>query len=461
VNKNLLRTARLAIALAALMVAAAAWSPALAVPVFARKYQTSCGTCHTIFPKLNAFGEAFRLNGYRMPAETEEQVKEVPVSLGAEAGKKAWPAVVWPNTIPGHTPLAVNVKMEDVFASSHDESGRAMTRNDFQFPQEVNLFAAGTLGDRFGFLGELTYGETPEGGAEVEIEHAQLTVNSPFGPEHAFNFKVGKFAPDLADGFQEMWLMTDNGVDTLFGYSPIGAQGGDGVSDNGGIGLPDNVKAIEVYGVTAHRFFYTVGMTNGLGPVQSRNSADTNSSRDYYARVDYKFGGMGLDGDTSGVNLPPENWRERSVRIGLFGYTGDGSQVDFALSDTLTVRDDRYDRAGVYVSWYFRDLNVFGVALHGKDRLVVTDAEAETETQSTRSYDSWFVQADYVFRPPFQASLRYESLNPADPEAESVRLANANFSWLFRANMKFMAEYRRDLNDSLNYTLAGVLRFAF
>ena len=51
-----------------------------AFPIFARKYQTSCVTCHTVYPKLNAFGEAFRLNGYRMPKETEEQIKQKPVS---------------------------------------------------------------------------------------------------------------------------------------------------------------------------------------------------------------------------------------------------------------------------------------------------------------------------------------------------------------------------------------------
>jgi hypothetical protein len=40
---------------------------AQAVPSFARKYQTSCLTCHTVYPVLNPFGEAFRRNGYRFP----------------------------------------------------------------------------------------------------------------------------------------------------------------------------------------------------------------------------------------------------------------------------------------------------------------------------------------------------------------------------------------------------------
>ena len=78
-----------------------------AIPAFARKYETSCQTCHVVFPKLNAFGEAFRLNGYRMPKETEEMVKEKPISLGAPAYKKLWPSAIWPGEISSSVPLAV------------------------------------------------------------------------------------------------------------------------------------------------------------------------------------------------------------------------------------------------------------------------------------------------------------------------------------------------------------------
>ena len=31
-----------------------------AIPSFARKYGTSCGTCHVLAPKLNAFGSGFK-----------------------------------------------------------------------------------------------------------------------------------------------------------------------------------------------------------------------------------------------------------------------------------------------------------------------------------------------------------------------------------------------------------------
>src|SRR5512140_244447 len=256
---------------------------ARAIPAFARMHKTSCQTCHIGFPKLNAVGESFRLNGYRMPGEN--MAEEPPQSLGAEAYKKMWPKAIWPSDIPAHIPLALNIKMVSAYESSLDESGRTVTKNDFQFPQEANLFSAGTLGDHMGFLGEVTWSEGASGTAETELEHAELHINSPFGPEHLVNFKIGKFAPDLADGFQEMWISTDNGIDTLFSYNPIGVNGGNSLAeDGGGISLPAIVKGIETYGVSHHRFFYTAGVTNGLGPSASGN-VDANAHKDMYARV--------------------------------------------------------------------------------------------------------------------------------------------------------------------------------
>ena len=459
------RRTTLLLGLGALLLSSA--FPARAVPAFSRKYQTSCQTCHQIFPKLNPFGEAFRLNGYRLPAETEEQVKVKPVSIGAEAYERIWPKMVYPGDIPGAVPLALNVKMANLYASSHDESGRQIVHNDFQFPQEANLFAAGTLGKSFAFFAEVTYAENPDGSSGVEIEHARLDWNNVVGPDHLVNIRIGKFAPNLFDGFQEMWLMTNNGVATLFTYNPIGFAGGTGLADSGGgVSLPARPRAIELYGVAAHRIFYTVGVAQPISSGGPNGTFGSNSHKDFYARLDYKLGGMGLDGDTTGVKLPPENWRETSLRVGLFGYTGNGTDVDFDVTDgkgnAFKMQDRRYDRVGVYASWLFGDLNLFGVAMHGRDRLELRDAgTGEVVDTTRRTYDVWFAQADYVIVPPFQVSARYESLRPADPAAESIRFLNANFSYLVRANIKLMLEYRRDLHDSQNYTIATVLRFAY
>ena len=473
-------------------------APASAFPIFARKYQTSCVTCHTVYPKLNAFGEAFRLNGYRMPKETEEQIKQKPVSLGSEAYKRVWPDAVWPNELPGNAPLAVNVKMASVYNSATDASGnKTIVHNDFQFPQEVNLFAAGTLGEHMSFLIELTHAENSDGSASLENEHARLGFENLFGPEHAFNIRVGKFAPNLYDGFQEMWIMTDNGVDSMFSYNPVGFKGGTGIIDDAGgvVSLPARVRGIEAYGVLDRRFFYPFGVSSKIAPgANSPNPAgslnntgipngnfNNSTHKDFYARVDYKFGGMGLDGDTEGVTLPPENWRENSFRVGLLALKGNATGVDFLATDTsgnpiidpadganpYHLQDTGYTRTGIFASWVHSDLNVFGVYLNGKDTIELRSADNLTVySTDDRTYKAYFVQADYVIAPPFQVSARYERLTPGDTSVQPIKTVNLNFTYLAAANLKFMVEYNKQDQSGANgfgsnKSLNTILRAAF
>jgi len=452
---------------------AATASTAFAIPAFARKYQTSCQTCHIVFPKLNAFGEAFRLRGYQMPGETEEMVKEPPVSLGAPAYKRLWPHAVWPGAISSHTPLAVNVKLADVNTSSLNDDGSVThVWNDLQFPQEVNIFGAGTLGDHISYLSEVTFGEEPDGSVAVEIEHASIDFDSPFGPEDLVHVRLGKFAPNLVDGFQEMWISTDAGIDSLFNYNPIGINGGtglgaDGVSPNP-ISLPALVRGIEGYGIIRHRALWVAGIASGIGPGPKDTTGrfNGNNAMDLYARVDYKIGGMGLDGDMGGRPVPDKNWQDNSLRLGAFAYRGDASDINFPLTteDGLmtNIQDVHFVRTGVYASLFFGNLNVFTVYMHGSDSLQVFDAEtADMLSASQPDFHAWFAQADYLFYPWLQGGARYETVTPADRSVPTVKMGVANLSALVRANVKAMFEYQRDLDRGTNHSLNALLRFAF
>ncbi len=64
---------------------------ASAIPAFSRKYQTSCSTCHSDYPELNDFGEAFKKNGFKFPKDDETFVKEPPVLLGAKGAEGSLP----------------------------------------------------------------------------------------------------------------------------------------------------------------------------------------------------------------------------------------------------------------------------------------------------------------------------------------------------------------------------------
>ena len=56
--------------------------PAHAVPAFSRAHKVECTTCHTIYPELNEYGDAFLKNSY------------VYVGKGTKAIKKTTPAPV-------------------------------------------------------------------------------------------------------------------------------------------------------------------------------------------------------------------------------------------------------------------------------------------------------------------------------------------------------------------------------
>jgi hypothetical protein len=64
--------------LAGLVLTACLFAPALAdaIPAFARRYETSCRTCHDYHaPQLGAFGRLFLENGYQLPGGAEDAVR--------------------------------------------------------------------------------------------------------------------------------------------------------------------------------------------------------------------------------------------------------------------------------------------------------------------------------------------------------------------------------------------------
>ena len=118
------------------------------IPAFARKYKTSCATCHNGYPKLNAFGEAFRRSGYQFPGGTDpEFIKEEPVSLGAEGNKKAFPDAIWPGSLPGSSPLSLFLNGEV------DYNPKVDPRFTFDgLGSSIEGVASGTLGEDPGRL---------------------------------------------------------------------------------------------------------------------------------------------------------------------------------------------------------------------------------------------------------------------------------------------------------------------
>ncbi len=382
-----------------------------ALPAFARKYETSCVTCHEAFPRLNSVGEAFRINGYKF-VDDELYIKEEPVEMGDEAYKRLWPKkAIWPSDIPGLAPLSI------IMTSDYDIDlgGTKDARSTFVFPRSLKLLGAGKFGENVSFFTEVgfqqgeggghAHGESSEEGVQTSIE-GWLQFEDLFGWEDKFNLRVGTV------GMHELGLFTARDHNRLsvnpYLYSTwsiplpdehtLGDLLNESVSVEGNPFIVHAQPGIELNGF-GHRWRYAVGVVNGTGSV-----SDNNSEKDLYVQLAYKFGGRGFDGESKekGAGISSgDPWRDDSVTLSLFGYRGTGT-IKLAGQE----REDDFWRFGPGVQWKFHDLQLgAGYILGENDR--------PYGAISTRSVDSkaWFLEASYFVYPWLIPYARYEGLD--------------------------------------------------
>ena len=295
---------------------------ASAIPAFARKYGTSCTTCHTVYPKLNPFGEAFRRNGFRFPGTDSDVVKQPTVPLGADAYKGMFPDSVWPGTLPGSVPLSIGFNGQLVFHPITTNSGGAADNGAGvvadNLVEEGHLWAGGSFDDTITYFSELT--ASADG---IEIERAMVSFNDLVGPAHAVNVWVGKGSGTLNSfGPHSTYI-----ADAAFAPLPVTALFG---ATSGSWNLIDNFQTAEVNGTIEGMVDYSAGVTNGA-------NASVQTPTNAYVHVGAKLGGVRLDGESnSSVPDPKKPWAETAVTVDAFFYH---SKSSFTFADPGSTPD--------------------------------------------------------------------------------------------------------------------------
>ena len=153
---------------------------ARAAPTFARRYHTSCATCHQAFPRLNAVGESFRMSGFRF-VDDEVYRKVEPVELGDEAYKRLWPKALWPTDIPRYSPLSFVAR----FMTEIDVDGSRPRTITYLLPEEAELVWVGNIGSGIAFYGDIIYlqkdfgGQEPGSNATASLQPAVIQRSPP------------------------------------------------------------------------------------------------------------------------------------------------------------------------------------------------------------------------------------------------------------------------------------------
>lgn len=491
--------------------------PAFAIPVFSRKYGTSCITCHAGFPKLNSVGEAFRRNGYQFPQDDEFLVKDDPIPMGNEAYKDMWPNSLWPNDIPHLPPVAFRTRLGyNQFLSQSGED----PSDDFRFPMDFSLLSAGTLGKDISFYASMVlagrgaHGAGGHGGGhggeegpatlEPDLERVFVQFSNLFAwseeedeygmrraprwialPPHALNLRIGQFEPQVI----APWASIHRQLGTIARLPNVATIGGNEFR------FEPALRGIELNGTIRQYNSYAVGLVNGN---TAETAWDNNSHKDAYFRIARKWWGYPLDGvigqadfvnSDATSNEPDEDemaplgldfWREIQFETGVFGYFGrnrasvtvqdtynvalsGGGTLDLELPRTIA-RRDQFERIGFDARMQCQDLDIFGAWIWGWDRDPISDEEPD-ERERDQLF-TWFVEADYYVKPWLIGYGRFEQLKYGNGERQAeagISRGVVGAAGYVRANMRVVGEFviNAQGNNTTPNTFNALLDFAY
>lgn len=422
--------------------------PAQAVPSFARKYETSCLTCHTVYPALNPFGEAFRRNGYRFPSQNgsvdSDATKAEHIPLGQEEYKKTFPNSVWPDKISKSVPLSLMLN-GSVAVNLPGSDAEAAAGNTFTWAGisgEFHLFAAGSFDDKLTYFGQLTI---PDDGT-IEIETAYVLWNDVAGPRHLFNIWLGRLmSPQLNSfGFHSSYIS-----DTFLPAVTVAGLYSPSASFTLGQGHSDGIEA---NGIIGHRVDWSVGwIASSVSPGLGLPNAE-----DVYAHIGVKSGGVALDGEGRyGPNAPdPEKpWAEKAITLDVFAYHGlslfdngtgtvaNGTAAPIGQRDTFNALggslraqwDSLILNSGIAFEFHSQPYPGTFATVNGVGATINGAADATSATSIVQ-----YNELDYVVFPWFVPALRTEFTRLTQENAGAVSLFRVmpGIATLIRPNIK-------------------------
>ncbi len=364
------------------------------MPYFARKYGTSCNLCHTAYPKLNAYGESFRLHGYRFPKGDEEMAKIKQIPLGGE----------WPS------------KVAAIFPAGGVGHLRAQRVEDSRFTfelHELEFFYGDSLGETFSFwadftaIDEGTFPGTP-------FSRMFLGIYDLFGarlPKNAFNLQLGYFEPATNAFSAHRRLMLRN---YLYSDTRV-VTAGPNLSPSA-FRMRNSQLGAELNGIVADRLSYSAAVVNGSG-----NLNDIGSQKDYYARLLWKPVGMHFNG---------EGDMSEGLRAGGFGYFGRSNYT----TDNAAFRNSFF-RVGGDIGVEYHSFELSGLFQAGRDGNM--DALGRKLNTNSFAIELLYNQFFWAWLTPV---FRYEEFNYHESDFQDFSRYVISFVAQPSPNMRFTLE---------------------
>ena len=387
------------------MLPALFWSQnSSAVPSFSRKYQTSCYTCHSGFPNRNAFGEAFKNNGYRWPGgEEEDHSKQEQTKMGGEGWKKIFPESPWPTDIPGFAPFSLYVTgpLVNYADQVKTSTGKVTTQQTFYQggPIDARILFGGTIGENIGVVGAF------EGFAANSVRTNLRATWS--------------FAPGVNIGFGNGFSAWTGAASPISVYTSV---------------FPTSGTSTELNYVTGKEggFNLIAGVASATTSTATIPNIDSNKIDDTrYVRAKYKLFGAGLLSGAGGVYGNDYIGLDNSLAIGA-GFVSAGN--------------------GVLSSNYKGETFVYGADIAGNYGNL-TAGVAYTK-DSDLKLNNYAVDAGYYVYPWLLTRVRYANLGVAGVDQNNPTVTPSVTAWL-RANVSLAASYKLFTKSTLPTSTTG------
>lgn len=438
---------------------------AMAIPAFARKYHTSCSTCHSNWPELNDFGLAFKLNGFKFPKDDESFLKEPPLMLGAQAQKEAFPYSIYPGELP-ILPISFRYSGRLTYTSPQPPPVTAavgyVPSTDLFQPNTFTIIAASSLGPSLEFWVDDDLA-TAGSGANGGMGDGYIKANNFLGyylhvPQNDLNVRFGQFELDLPFTQGRTINLTDYAIYDETAYvNPTGASPLPGTTANP-LTFASAQRGVEIGG-SPHRGYtwWTVALLDGANSLYGTAAPTVaHNSKDVYVNLGQRFD---LERDpeirkqlqasgTTGVH------DHTSIRLNAFGYFGNNElNQGGALYAGLPAIHEPFYRAGGAFDYKFRGkFKLWGLYEHAHDSNEALNAGSTGFVSATPvTFSGGFLEAEYWFYPWLIGEMRYDGVNSPTDRLNGISRYDTRSNYspglqiLARPNIKVEMQY------SLNY----------
>ena len=363
-----------------------------AIPAFSRQHKTECSTCHTIYPELNEFGDAFLKNGYVYPGKG-------PASAAKDEKKEGKVEGLWLSGLPEMLPVSLTGTL-DVAYNNDAVDGNKLDLST----RSLRLQAGGAFREAAGFF--LSYNLYSQGvqTSATSVTSPAHNANTPPNNDpdinelfaiwrHALgtpiNLRVGRMEPKLS-----LWKKSDRVILTPSFASTaytVGSSFSQGASP---FSLDAPEDALELNTLLGNRVFLAGGVVDRNGQ----------HHKDGYGHVSVKIGGTDLKGNEPEVDMETDSiWDFLTLTLGGFGYVGSNGQFDDR--GVAQFRNDFY-RAGAECDLLYKRFHLKGSGSFGRD----DNPNFSHAGGSALESHAYAFEGEYMFGVPVNlvAVFRYE-----------------------------------------------------